>query len=222
MPFPVKAMILAAGQGLRMRPLTDHCPKPLLRVGDHALIEYHLFRLQALGVRDVVINVSYLAEQLIACLGGGERYGLRIEYSIEDQGPLGIMGGLRQALPLLGSEPFLLFSADVWFAGELPAALLDCDDSSHVVLTAQSTLGQFFALQQGRLATTGDLMDYAGIARLHPQHIREYPGDTLIDFIQQLIQLRQVTGSELTGPWFNVGTPDQLQAVQDCLVKKPH
>lgn len=220
MSLPYKAMILAAGLGQRMRPLTNSTPKPLLRIGDAALIEYHLTRLRAMGVREVVINVSYLAEQIIAFLAGGERYGLSIEYSIEDQGPLGVMAGLLQALPLLGDQPFLLFSADVWFQSEFPEALLTRNDYSHVVLSAHSELGAFFGLNENnQLTTTGVLMDYAGIAKLNPQHIKQYYRDKLADFIYQLIQAQLVRGSLLSGQWFNVGTPEDLQAVRNYFAR---
>jgi MurNAc alpha-1-phosphate uridylyltransferase len=211
-------MILAAGLGERMRPLTANCPKALLPVGDKPLIEYHLQRLQMLGVQEVVINVSYLAGQIIAYLGNGERYGLRIEYSIEDDGPLGIMRGIRQALPLLGAQPFLLFSADVWFECPLPAALLVEDANSHIVLAEQSKLASFFSLTAGGfLCAEGKLKDYAGIAKLQPAHIQQHQTDRFDVFIRQLIQDHQVRGSLLTDAWFNVGTPDELAAINQHL-----
>ena len=108
----MKAMILAAGKGERMRPLTEHCPKPLLTVNGNTLLERHIVALVAAGVSDIVINVSYLADQIIDFCGDGSRWGCSIEFSIEDE-PLETAGGIVQALPLLGTEPFLLVSADV-------------------------------------------------------------------------------------------------------------
>ena len=109
----MKAMILAAGRGERMRPLTDSTPKPLLRVGGKALIEYHLEKLAAAGIRDVVINISYLGERIREILGDGSRWHLSIQYSIEPE-PLETAGAILQALPLLGEQPFVLINGDVW------------------------------------------------------------------------------------------------------------
>lgn len=110
----MKAMILAAGRGERMRPLTDSLPKPLLPVGEHTLIEHHLRRLQAAGFNEVVINVSWLAELIQQRLGDGGRYGVKIHWSPEPAGALETGGALRRALPLLGDAPFALINGDVW------------------------------------------------------------------------------------------------------------
>lgn len=209
-----KAMILAAGLGTRMRPLTDNCPKPLLEVAGKPLIVYHLERMQTLGITDVVINVSYLAEKIIGFLGRGDRYGVNIQYSIEDEGPLGIIGGLQQARPLLGKNPFLLMSADVWFDGAIPEALLVDDGSSRVALTHASKHAAFFSLQSdGLLSTDGELMDYAGIAKFYPQHLDGAP-EKYGNFIRHLITKKQIKGSLLPGHWFNVGSPEELQEAQ--------
>ena len=109
----MKAMILAAGLGERMRPLTHSLPKPLLPVGNSTLIELHLQKLKAAGIEEVVINISWLAEKIASHLGNGSHYGLRIQYSYEEK-PLETAGGINQALPLLGREPFLLINADTW------------------------------------------------------------------------------------------------------------
>src|SRR5690606_19671117 len=110
----MRAMILAAGRGERMRPLTDHTPKPLLPVGGKPLIVWHLERLAAAGIRDVVINHAWLGEQLPAQLGDGSRYGVRITYSPENPTALETAGGIAHALPLLGQDPFLVINGDIW------------------------------------------------------------------------------------------------------------
>ena len=110
----MKALIFAAGLGERMRPLTDGTPKPLLRVGGKRLVEWHLEKLAALGVEEVVVNISWLAEQFPAALGDGARWGLRIAYSHEGATPLETGGGMWNALPLLGDAPFVLANGDVW------------------------------------------------------------------------------------------------------------
>ena len=107
-------MILAAGRGERMRPLTEKLPKPLLEVGGHRLIEFHLAALVKHGIRDVVINLSWYGERIREALGDGKSYGLAIRYSDEGSEPLGTGGGLFAALPLLGTEPFLVVNGDVW------------------------------------------------------------------------------------------------------------
>lgn len=110
----MRAMILAAGRGERMRPLTDHTPKPLLPVGGKPLIVWHLERLAAAGIRDIVINHAWLGEQLPAQLGDGSRFGVSIQYSPEVMGGLETAGGIAQALPLLGDEPFVVINGDIW------------------------------------------------------------------------------------------------------------
>ena len=110
----MKAMILAAGRGERMRPLSDRVPKTLLDVGGHRLIEYHLTALLKAGIRDVVINLSWLGERIREALGDGGRHGLAIDYSDEGPVPFGTGGGIHQALPLLGADPFLLVNGDIW------------------------------------------------------------------------------------------------------------
>src|SRR5690606_218243 len=109
----MRAMLLAAGLGTRMRPLTDHTPKPLLPVAGRPLIEHHLLRLRAAGFTEIVINHAWLGQQIEACLGDGSRYGLSIRYSAEGQ-PLETGGGIFRALPLLGDGPFLVMSSDIW------------------------------------------------------------------------------------------------------------
>jgi len=133
---PVRAMIFAAGVGERMRPLTDHTPKPLLRAGGMPLIEYHLKSLSASGLTDVVINVSHLGEQIEAYCSDGSQWGLSITYSREDT-PLETAGGIQAALPLLGAEPFLVVNGDIWTdfpLGALAARGLTASETAHIVM----------------------------------------------------------------------------------------
>lgn len=133
----MKAMILAAGLGTRMRPLTDHTPKPLLEAGGKPLIVWHIERLRDAGIIDLVINTAWLGHKIEEALGDGSQYGVRIRYSREDQ-PLETAGGIRQALPLLGDEPFLVVNGDVWtdidFAALARDGALDADDVARLVL----------------------------------------------------------------------------------------
>lgn len=210
-----KAMILAAGLGKRMRPLTQDCPKPLLKVGDQALIEYHLKRLKSLGITDVVINVSYLAEKIIDFLGTGERYGLKIQYSIEDDGPLGVWGGIQQARSILGDSPFLLLSADIWFDKAIPAELFKDNGCSHFVLAKNTDISKDFSLDKGNhLARQGNLKSYAGIAKIMPAHL-DYKASSFCEWIDTLIAGKKAYGSLLDGSWHNVGTPEELERVNN-------
>ncbi len=212
-----KAMILAAGLGKRMLPLTQDCPKPLLRVGGKPLIEYHLERLFLLGITDVVINVSYLAEKIIQFLGTGERYGLNIQYSIEDEGPLGVWKGIQQARSLLGNSPFLLLSADVWFDKDIPAKLFEENGHSHFVLAKNTDISRDFSLDENSyLLKQGELKSYAGIAKLSPVHL-DYPADSFCEWIDVLIAKNQANGSLLDGNWHNVGTPEELNKLDSRL-----
>lgn len=211
------AMILAAGLGSRLRPLTDDCPKPLIEVGGKPLIDYHLQRLAKLGFSEAVINVSYLAEKIIAHVGQGERFGLNIQYSIEDDGPLGLMGGVRQARPLLGEDPFLLLSADIWFAGELPDALLADSEIACLSLVDNPRSEGLFAVDAGiLLSRSGVLRDYGGFSRLLPAHF-DLPADSYAALIDCLIEKQQIQGCELSGDWFNVGTLEELEAARQAV-----
>ncbi len=142
----MKALIFAAGLGERMRPLTDHTPKPLLRVGGKPLIEWHLEKLAALGIREVVINTSWLAEQFPTALGDGARWNLRIAYAYEGDTPLETGGGMLNALPLLGEAPFLLVNGDVWTDYDFARLPREPHGLAHLVMVdrpPQATHGDF-------------------------------------------------------------------------------
>jgi N-acetyl-alpha-D-muramate 1-phosphate uridylyltransferase len=211
----MKAMILAAGLGKRMRPLTDHCPKPLLPVAGKPLIVHHLDRLAAAGIREVIINVSYRAEQIVAALGDGSRYGLRITWSREAT-PLETGGGIRQALPLLGEAPFLLVNGDVWC--ELDLALLPemGDDLAHLVLVDNPThhpAGDFHLDRTGRVHEQGEpRLTFAGLSVLDPALVADQaPGEfPLAPLLRKAMRAGRVGGSHHRGAWVDVGTPERL------------
>jgi MurNAc alpha-1-phosphate uridylyltransferase len=211
----MKAMILAAGLGKRMRPLTDHCPKPLLPVAGRPLIVHHLERLAAAGIRDVVINVSYRAEQIVAALGDGSAHGVSIAWSRETQ-PLETGGGIRQALSLLGTAPFLLVNGDVWCEFD-PAALPALgDDLAHLVLVdnpAHHPGGDFHLDDAGRLHTQGEpRLTYAGLGLLDPALVAvQAPGEfPLAPLLREAMGFGRVGGTHYRGPWVDVGTPERL------------
>ncbi|MCP1365757.1 nucleotidyltransferase family protein, partial [Halomonas sp. BBD48] len=174
----MKAMILAAGLGTRMRPLTDHCPKPLLEVGDKPLIVHHIDHLKALGITDIVINVSYRAQQIVDALGDGSAHGVNIRWSHEPT-PLETGGGIRQALPLLGASPFLLVNGDVWceiappwlapLGGDL-ARLVLVDNPEH------HPEGDFPLDTAGRVHASGEpRLTFSGISLIDPALVADRP-----------------------------------------------
>lgn len=210
----MKAMILAAGRGTRMRPLTDTCPKPLLKAGDRPLIEHHLQRLATAGIREVIINVSYRAEQIIRALGDGRRFGLSIRYSREAT-PLETGGGIQAALPLLGDAPFLLVNGDVWCdALPEPSALHD-GDLAHLLLVNNPDhhpTGDF-ALSQRRVSASGSpRLTFSGLSLINPALVKDQPAGAfaLAPLLRAAMQQGRVSGESFSGRWIDVGTPERL------------
>lgn len=214
----MKAMILAAGRGERMRPLTDQIPKPLVPFRDGRLIDPLLQGLRRAGVREVVMNVCYLASQIIDYLGDGNNYGLRIQYSREEQlGGLETGGGVFQALPLLGSDPFLIISADIvtdFPFGELINKPLQ--GLAHLVFVDNPDFharGDFHLNADGTVALQGDnRLTYASIGVLHPRLFANCePGKfPLLELFREAIAGRLMTGEHYQGDWHNIGTLAQL------------
>jgi MurNAc alpha-1-phosphate uridylyltransferase len=211
----MKAMLLAAGRGERMRPLTDTTPKPLLQVAGKPLIAWHLQRLAAAGVGDVVINLSWLGEQIAMALGDGAAHGLRIHYSREPWPALETGGGIRQALPLLGDEPFLLVNGDVYTDVDLGALRLAPGDLAQLVLVPNPphhATGDFH-LAAGRITgQQGERLTYSGIALLHPALFAEAePGRfPLLPWLLKARESGRLGGQRHDGLWIDVGTPERL------------
>lgn len=213
----MRAMILAAGRGERMRPLTDHLPKPLLVVGGQPLIVHHLQALRAAGVQDVVINHAWLGEKIEAELGSGQQYGVRINYSPEGATGLETAGGVRLALPLLKDSPFLVVNGDV--LTDYPfATLFDAlkpGKTAHLVLVPnppQHPQGDF-ALQQGLAQADGDSkFTFSGIAVYRPEFFREVPPgpQKLAPFLRAAMTRHQVSAELYQGYWADIGTPERL------------
>lgn len=224
----MKAMILAAGLGKRMRPLTDALPKPLLAVGGKPLLVHHLERLQQLGVTEFVINTAYLGEKIEAALGDGSAYGVSIEYSREQE-PLETGGGLLHALPLLGDEPFLLVNGDIWTDypfGQLLALRLAEDQLGHLVLVPNPRHHQQgdFALHDGRLLHNTELdqgFTFSGISLLRPQLIGEYSERRqtfpLREALAEGIAQSRLGGEVYAGAWWDIGTPERLRELDELL-----
>lgn len=217
----MKAMILAAGLGKRMRPLTDHCPKPLLPVAGKPLIVHHLERLQRAGIEDVIINVSYRAEQIIQAIGDGRAYGVNIQWSHEAT-PLETGGGIQKALPLLGKEPFLLVNGDVW-CDYLPSnTQLNRSDLAHLILVNNPDHHPEgdFALDKGRVLNQGaQRYTYAGVSIIHPRLLAGQPTEAfaLAPLLKNAMHEQQVSGEHFAGHWVDVGTPERLAALEHFL-----
>ena len=219
----MKAMILAAGLGKRMRPLTDHCPKPLLPVAGNPLIVHHLVRLREAGFHEVVINVSYRAEQIIEALGDGSAYGVRIHWSNEIT-PLETGGGIQKALPLLGEAPFLLINGDVWCETLPVFQALEETDLAHLVLVNNPPHhpGGDFGLIEGRVnQTSAPRLTFSGISVIHPKLLAEQPEGAfaLAPLLRAAMDNNRVSGEHYKGHWVDVGTPERLTALESLLHK---
>jgi N-acetyl-alpha-D-muramate 1-phosphate uridylyltransferase len=217
----MKAMILAAGRGERMRPLTDNTPKPLLRVGGDYLIEYHLRALAKAGFETVVINHAHLGEQIEEALGDGSRYGLSITYSPEGSA-LETGGGIFHALPLLGEEPFLVVNGDIWTDFPLERLKIQSLQLAHLVLVdnpPQHTKGDF-ALQEGRVSETeGERFTFSGIGIYRPELFAGCkPGAfPLAPILRRAMAAGQVSGEHYQGRWYDIGTPERLAQLDQLL-----
>jgi N-acetyl-alpha-D-muramate 1-phosphate uridylyltransferase len=216
----MKAMILAAGLGNRMRPLTLYTPKPLLEVGGKALIVWHIEKLRDIGVTEIVINSAWLADKLIGTLGDGSQFGVTIRWTREDEG-LETAGGIINALPLLGDQPFILVNGDVWTTMDF-APLLEIDlndDLAHLVLVdnpAQHPNGDF-TLSQNRAYTfdqglAGENLTFSGVSVIDPKMFMGLePGKRpLAPLLKQGMLDNKIAASKLQGAWVDVGTPERL------------
>lgn len=228
----MKAMILAAGLGKRMRPLTDHTPKPLLKVAGRYLIEFHIERLANSGIQDIVINTHWLGEQLPEALGDGARWGLTIHY-LNEEVLLETAGGIQAALPLLsdGKQPFLVVNGDVYTEMNLASWL-----EASPVLTEQSLAylalvknprhneqGDFcYDAETSQLSLFGDILPaytYSGIALLHPhlfKHVKAGPSP-LGPLLKEHVDKQQVRGGLISDYWLDVGTPERLAELKQRL-----
>jgi len=215
----MRAMILAAGRGERLRPLTDTTPKPLLDIGGKTLIEVHLERLAQAGFREIVINLAHHGDQIRESLGDGSDWGLNIHYSQEPVGALDTGGGIQQALALLGHAPFAVVNGDVYT--EYPLARLraiKCDHAHLVMVNnpAHRPHGDF-ALQGGHVLLRGHpKYTFSGISVYHPGFFEKAPGGrhSVVPMLKEAMALRRVTGELYRGCWHDVGTIERLEALR--------
>lgn len=218
----MKAMILAAGRGERMRPLTDHTPKPLLPAGGKPLIQHHIEKLAAAGFRQLVINHAHLGAQIEAALGDGARWGLSIQYSAEQQA-LETGGGIFRALPLIGPDPFLVINGDVWTDLDLARLRRPPEGLAHLVLVDNPPHhpGGDFALCDGLVSDTGGTrLTFAGIGVYRPELFAGCrPGAfPLAPLLRSAMARGQVSGEHHRGRWLDVGTPERLQTLERMLM----
>lgn len=215
--IPQRALVLAAGRGERMRPLTLHTPKPLLSVGGKPLIVWHLQRLAAAGVRDVAINTSWLAERLHDALGDGHEWGVSIHWFDEGPEPLETAGGIRNALPFFQGQPFLVVNGDVWTRVPFPAAP-PAGRLANLVLVPNPPhhpRGDF-GLESGELRYIGaERYTFSGIAAYHPMLFESLvPGRrALRPVLDGAAHAGRVTAVVSREPWVDVGTPERLAAL---------
>lgn len=234
----MRAMILAAGRGKRMRPLTDHTPKPLLKVGQRPLIDWHLQNLSSAGFRQIVVNHAWLGDQIRAHLGDGGNWNLKIHHSAEEQA-LETAGGIARALPWLGDKPFLVINGDVWTDWPASEALVHAkalqgssSHQAHLVMVPnppQHPKGDFL-LRDGLVqdpasplsATTRDEPTYtfSGIGIYKPDLFDGVPADkpvALGPLLRKAMQSGQILGSLYAGQWHDIGTKERLEKLDRAL-----
>lgn len=217
----MKAMILAAGRGERMRPLTDTVPKPLLEAGGRRLIEYHIGALAQAGYTELVINHAYLGARIETVLGDGSHYGVRIAYSPEGEA-LETGGGIFRALPLLGRGPFVVVNGDVWTDYAYSRLPREPSGMAHLVLVDNPTHhpGGDFALEQGRVRADGaQRLTFSGIGVYRPElfaacRAGRFP---LAPLLRSAMATGQVSGEHYSGAWTDVGTPQRLAELDRAL-----
>lgn len=223
----MRAMILAAGRGERMRPLTDRAPKPLLEAGGKPLIVWQIERLRAAGITEIVINHAHLGHMIEAALGDGSALGVSIRYSPEAVA-LETAGGIRQALPLLGDASFIVVNGDVFSDADLAAVRTAAEllrtngDLAHLVLVSnpEHNPGGDFALQGNRVVEHGPALTFSGVGAYHPALFADVPPGQpakLAPLLRAAIAQGRVGGTHHAGRWIDVGTPQRLEELDQQL-----
>ncbi len=218
----MKAMVLAAGKGKRMRPLSDRIPKPLLPIGGKPLLQYHIEALAEAGIKDLVINHALMGEMIEDYFGDGRSFNVNIEYSAEGSEPLETGGGILHALPALGEKPFIVVNSDVWTDYDFSRLPEEPKGLAHLVLVGNpehNPNGDFW-LQKGKLELKGpELFTYSGIGVYRPSLFKDtkeraFP---LAPLLRTAIQRTQIYGEFYSGEWLDVGTPERLEAANTSL-----
>ena len=225
----MKAMILAAGYGKRLRPLTDRIPKPMIPVAGKPLLQHHIERLVAMGIKEVVINISWLAEQIESFFGDGSNFGIRIVWSRESE-PLETGGGILKALPILGDAPFLLINGDIWTDFPLSTVTdvaLEGDQSAWLLLVnnPQHNPAGDFGFQEGFVSYESGLKyTFSGISVFKPMLFADYAKNRmeascfpLRDVLRPAIESKRIIGSVYAGHWCDVGTIERYNELNKHL-----
>jgi N-acetyl-alpha-D-muramate 1-phosphate uridylyltransferase len=215
----MKAMVLAAGRGERMRPLTDHTPKPLLVAGGKPLIAWHLDALARAGIRDVIVNLSWLGAQIRAALGDGRQFGVHIQYSEEGSPPLETGGGIFHALPLLGPAPFLVVNGDTFTDIDPSSLRLSAAADARLVMVTnppEHPQGDFVLEGERLVAGDGPTLTYSGIGIFSPALFAgctagQFP---LLPLLRRAMAAGRLQGQHHGGRWLDIGSPERLAALR--------
>ncbi|CAC9455804.1 N-acetylmuramate alpha-1-phosphate uridylyltransferase MurU [bacterium endosymbiont of Bathymodiolus sp. 5 South] len=217
----MKAMILSAGRGERMMPLTKDTPKPLIKVHDKTLIEHSIDTLKNAAITDVVINIAYLGEKIQAHLGDGDKFGINIEYSIE-QNALETAGGIIQALSLLGDAPFIVINSDILYDYDLSTLALPNNSLAHLLLIdnpKHNPNGDFSLTGNKITLPNTQTYTFSGIGLYHPNffqsHLHNNGKLPLSTLFKEAINNKQLTGEHYLGYWQDIGTPERLRVVNN-------
>lgn len=221
----MQVMILAAGRGERMRPLTNSTPKPLLKAAGKSLVVRTIEQLVAAGFTDLVINHAYLGEQIETALGDGSQFGATIRYSPEGENGLETAGGIIHALPMMKDAPFLVVNGDI--ATDFPFAKLKNQpvDFAHLVLVPNPEhhqKGDFHIDENGRLSMSGnERFTFSGIGLYAPEFFKTAPKNSakLAPLLRDAMHENRITGELFAGFWMDIGTPERLQALEDYVLK---
>ena len=225
----MKAMILAAGRGERMRPLTDHCPKPLLKVLGTPLIEHHIRKLASIGVKDIVINLAWLGDKIVDYLQNGQAFDVNIHYSWEKEGALETAGGIINALPKLteNDAPFIVVNGDIFFDFDftcLPSLLPHQQAHLWLVKNPSHNLAGDFLLENGKITNKNGMDDngnsytFSGIGMYRPSLFLSHQNDKVLrlaPILKSAIDRKIVTAEVLQGAWTDVGTPERLASLNN-------
>jgi MurNAc alpha-1-phosphate uridylyltransferase len=215
-------MILAAGRGERLRPITDEIPKSLVEVGGQSLLERHLDHLRAAGIREVVVNLGWLGDKIVERVGSGRRYGIEVVYSDERGDVLETGGGIFKALPLLGDDPFVVINADIYTEMPVPEVALRDEHQAHLVLVPTPFYSGHgdFDLVDG-LVRNGDAPAFvaSGVCVYRPEffHGCEAGRFSVAPLWRAAADRGEMSGSVYDGPWADIGTPERLAALQQQL-----
>lgn len=218
----MRAMILAAGRGERLRPITDDMPKPLIEVGGQSLLERHLENLRAAGITSVVINLGWLGDRIVEHIGTGARFDLEVIYSQEGDNILETGGGIHKALPMLGNEPFLVVNGDIYTDMPVPDVSLDGDTLGHLVMvpTPDYRDSGDFNLEEGFVRNGVDAAyTFSGVAFYRPAFFDgcEAGRFSIAPMLREAADRGQLSGSLYEGRWADAGTPERLAELRESI-----